>query len=72
MLGRERREHRVFEQLLDSYPGLLDRLKEGSEEEILHVGELVHLFFTSPELTLTEMYRSVRAPQAPEATTPKH
>lgn len=29
-------------------------------------------FVTSPELTLTEMYRSVRAPQAPEATTPKH
>jgi hypothetical protein len=40
-LGRERREHRVFEQLLDSYPGLLERLKNGSEEDILHVGELV-------------------------------
>ncbi|KAG0695576.1 hypothetical protein DFH29DRAFT_814029 [Suillus ampliporus] len=37
----ERREHRVFEQLLDSYPSLLDRLKDGSEEEILHVGELI-------------------------------
>ncbi|KAG2138538.1 hypothetical protein DEU56DRAFT_912402 [Suillus clintonianus] len=37
----ERREHRVFEQLIDSYPGLLDRLKDGSEEEILHVGELI-------------------------------
>ncbi|KAG1853400.1 hypothetical protein F4604DRAFT_1536166, partial [Suillus subluteus] len=37
----ERREHRVFEQLLDSYPGLLERLKGGSEEEILHVGELI-------------------------------
>ncbi|KAG1764151.1 hypothetical protein EDD22DRAFT_979141 [Suillus occidentalis] len=37
----ERREHRVFEQLLDSYPGLLERLKNGSEEEILHVGELI-------------------------------
>ncbi|KAG1840660.1 hypothetical protein C8R48DRAFT_781677 [Suillus tomentosus] len=30
-----------FEQLLDSYPGLLDRLKDGSEEEILHVRELI-------------------------------
>lgn len=40
--GRERREHRVFEQLLDSYPGLLERLTNGSEEEILHIGELVH------------------------------
>ncbi|KAG0700707.1 hypothetical protein DFH29DRAFT_982968 [Suillus ampliporus] len=30
----ERREHRVFEQLLDSYP-------DGSDEEIHHVGELI-------------------------------
>ena len=43
IFGRERREHRVFEQLLESYPGLLERLKNGSEEEILHVGELVRL-----------------------------
>ncbi|KAG1894632.1 uncharacterized protein F5891DRAFT_1130893 [Suillus fuscotomentosus] len=39
--AEERREHRVFEQLLESYPGLLERLKDGSEEEILHVGELI-------------------------------
>ncbi|KAG0703608.1 hypothetical protein DFH29DRAFT_874422, partial [Suillus ampliporus] len=39
--AEERREHRVFEQLLDSYPGLLERLKDGSEEEMLHVGELI-------------------------------
>ncbi|KAG1888384.1 hypothetical protein F4604DRAFT_2032929 [Suillus subluteus] len=39
--AEEQREHRVFEQLLDSYPGLLERLKDGSEEEILHVGELI-------------------------------
>ncbi|KAG2053002.1 hypothetical protein BDR06DRAFT_1055459 [Suillus hirtellus] len=39
--AEERREHHVFEQLLDSYPGLLDRLRNGSEEEILHVGELI-------------------------------
>ncbi|KAG1765163.1 hypothetical protein EV702DRAFT_1204689 [Suillus placidus] len=44
--AEERREHRVFGQILDSYPGLLERLKDGSEEEILHVGEL-HVF-TSP------------------------
>ncbi|KAG2336581.1 hypothetical protein BDR05DRAFT_953266 [Suillus weaverae] len=37
----ERREHLVFEKLLDSYPGLLERLREGSEEEVLHVGELI-------------------------------
>ncbi|KAG1736824.1 hypothetical protein EDD22DRAFT_982373 [Suillus occidentalis] len=39
--AEERREHRVFEQLLDLYPGLLEQLKDGSEEEILHVGELI-------------------------------
>ncbi|KAG0703966.1 hypothetical protein DFH29DRAFT_874071 [Suillus ampliporus] len=39
--AEEWREHHAFEQLLDSYPGLLDRLKDGSEEEILHVGELI-------------------------------
>ncbi|KAG1751524.1 uncharacterized protein EDB91DRAFT_1234866 [Suillus paluster] len=39
--AEERREHHVFEQLLDSYPGLLDRLKDGSDEDILHVGELI-------------------------------
>ncbi|KAG0705277.1 hypothetical protein DFH29DRAFT_980969 [Suillus ampliporus] len=37
----ERREHLVFEKLLDSYPGLLERLKEGSEEELFHIGELI-------------------------------
>ncbi|KAG1860337.1 hypothetical protein F4604DRAFT_1882606 [Suillus subluteus] len=39
--AEEWREHHVFEQLLDSYPGLLEQLKDGSEEEILHVGELI-------------------------------
>jgi hypothetical protein len=39
---RERQEHRVFKQLLDSYPSLLKWLKDRSEEEILHIGELVH------------------------------
>ncbi|KAG0707424.1 hypothetical protein DFH29DRAFT_994866 [Suillus ampliporus] len=37
--AEERREHRVFMQLLDSYPGLLERLKNRSEEEILHIGK---------------------------------
>ncbi|KAG1817898.1 hypothetical protein EV424DRAFT_1540254 [Suillus variegatus] len=39
--AEERQEHLVFERLLDSYPGLLERLREGSEEEVLHVGELI-------------------------------
>ncbi|KAG2134612.1 hypothetical protein BD769DRAFT_1627142 [Suillus cothurnatus] len=36
-----RREHRVFMDLIDSYPGLLDRLTTGEEEDIIHVGELL-------------------------------
>ncbi|KAG2365891.1 hypothetical protein BDR07DRAFT_1275902, partial [Suillus spraguei] len=39
--AEECREHSVFEKLLDSYLGLLERLKEGSEEELIHVGELI-------------------------------
>ncbi|KAG1763204.1 hypothetical protein EV702DRAFT_1182809 [Suillus placidus] len=39
--AEEWREHRVFKQLIESYPGLLERLKNGSEEEILHIGELI-------------------------------
>ncbi|KAG1781183.1 hypothetical protein EV702DRAFT_962815 [Suillus placidus] len=39
--AEEQREHRVFEQLIESYPGLLERLKNGSEEENFHVGELI-------------------------------
>ncbi|KAG2142776.1 uncharacterized protein EDB93DRAFT_1088748 [Suillus bovinus] len=39
--GRERQEHRVFKQLIESYPGLLEQFKNGSEEEILHIGELI-------------------------------
>ncbi|KAG2069415.1 hypothetical protein BDR04DRAFT_1021556, partial [Suillus decipiens] len=34
-------EHHVFEQLSESYPGLLEQLRNGSKEEILHVGELI-------------------------------
>ncbi|KAG1836178.1 hypothetical protein DFJ58DRAFT_719153 [Suillus subalutaceus] len=35
-----RQEHKVFIELVDSYPGLLDRLTNGEEEDIIHVGEL--------------------------------
>jgi hypothetical protein len=28
-------------ELLDSYPGLLDRLTSGEEEDVIHIGELV-------------------------------
>ncbi|KAG1803219.1 hypothetical protein EV424DRAFT_1331093 [Suillus variegatus] len=36
-----RREHRVFVDLIDSYPGLLDRLTSGEEEDVIHIGELL-------------------------------
>ncbi|KAG2122018.1 hypothetical protein BD769DRAFT_1629280 [Suillus cothurnatus] len=36
-----RREHRVFMELIDSYPSLLDRLTNGEEEDVIHVGELL-------------------------------
>ncbi|KAG1865676.1 hypothetical protein C8R48DRAFT_747709 [Suillus tomentosus] len=36
-----RREHRVFMELVESYPGLLERLTTGEEEDIIHVGELM-------------------------------
>ncbi|KAG1872154.1 hypothetical protein F4604DRAFT_1881018 [Suillus subluteus] len=36
-----RREHRVFMELVESYPGLLDRLTNDEEEDIIHVGELM-------------------------------
>ncbi|KAG1890015.1 hypothetical protein F4604DRAFT_1876684 [Suillus subluteus] len=35
------REHRVFTELIDSYPGLLDHLTNGKEEDIIHLGELM-------------------------------
>ncbi|KAG1739740.1 hypothetical protein EDB19DRAFT_1895445 [Suillus lakei] len=33
--------HMVFMALLDSYPGLLDHLTNGEEEDLIHVGELL-------------------------------
>ncbi|KAG1844762.1 hypothetical protein C8R48DRAFT_750824 [Suillus tomentosus] len=36
-----RREHRVFMELVDSYPGLMDRLMSDKEEDVIHVGELL-------------------------------
>jgi hypothetical protein len=41
VFGRERREHRVFQELLKSVPGLEERLMEGSEEEVGLLAELV-------------------------------
>jgi hypothetical protein len=40
-VARERREHIVFKQLLQMIPGLQERLVNGSEEDLLHVADLV-------------------------------
>jgi hypothetical protein len=38
---REQREHRIFNLLLQMIPGLEERLVDGSDEDVLHVGDLV-------------------------------
>jgi hypothetical protein len=38
---RERREHCVYHQLLQTIPGLEERLINGSEEDTVHMAELV-------------------------------
>lgn len=42
---RERREHCVFTHLLQMIPELEERLMSGSDEEVLHVAELVSLVY---------------------------
>jgi hypothetical protein len=39
---RDRREHHAFEKLLQTVPGLQDRLMEGTDESIIHIAELVY------------------------------
>lgn len=39
--SRERREHRIFQRLMEMVPGLEDRLVEGSDEGVVHIAELV-------------------------------
>lgn len=45
-LSRERREHRVFHSLLNTIPGLEERLMNSSPEEIRMIGDLVCLLST--------------------------
>ncbi|KAG2347117.1 hypothetical protein BDR05DRAFT_974185 [Suillus weaverae] len=35
-------EHRVFMDLIDSYPGLLNHLMMGEEEDVIHIGDLLN------------------------------
>lgn len=47
--NRERREHRVFQRLLEMVPGLEERLVEGSDENVVHIAELVSTCIDIPE-----------------------
>jgi len=38
---RQRREYRVFETLLQTVPGLEDRLLTGADDGVIHVAEMV-------------------------------
>lgn len=62
---RERREHRVFQVLLQMIPGLEERLVEGSEENVIHVAELV-CFHISYWLYVTDTRRSRKVLPAPD------
>jgi hypothetical protein len=41
---RQKREHGVYKQLMGMIPGLEERLVNGSEEETLHIADLVRHF----------------------------
>ena len=41
MLYRERQEHRVYLCLMRIIPGLEERLMNGSDENVMHIAELV-------------------------------
>jgi len=46
-LLREQREHRVFQQLLHTVPGLEERILNGFDEEIVHIADLVSISSTA-------------------------
>jgi len=41
LFARERREHRIFNLLIQMIPGLQERLMDASAEEVVHIGDLV-------------------------------
>jgi hypothetical protein len=70
-ISRERREHRVFRQLLLLIPGLEERLMEGSDENFAHIAELVGQFLPGSSSETQGLSRSRKAFLAPEPMTPK-
>jgi hypothetical protein len=65
---RERKEHRVFDLLLQMVPGLEGRLLNGSDEEVGHVAELVsafNLLLICSEVLIDSRFRRVFAAPGP-------
>jgi hypothetical protein len=44
--NRERREHSAFQKLLRTVPSLEERLMEGSDENMIHIADLVCFYCT--------------------------
>ena len=44
---RERREYKVFQELLHTVPGLEARIMEGSDENTCHMAELVRAIYNT-------------------------
>jgi hypothetical protein len=55
----ELREHRVFSRLLQMIPGLEDRLMEGSNENVIHVAELIQKGLSSARSDDTKSLKGV-------------
>lgn len=68
---RERREHRIFEHMLTTIPGLQDRLMDSSEEEIRLVADLVRVSSAHNTKLMCSLFRSRREPPGQGLMTPK-
>jgi hypothetical protein len=69
---RERREHRVFQELLKSVAGLEERLMQGGDEEVDVVAELAStISFSYVFKVNVYLISSPRAPLEQGVTTPK-
>jgi hypothetical protein len=75
LILRERREHRIFQLLLQMIPGLEDRLLNGSEENVTHIAELVCFIlptiYLAPVGDTNHTPRSREVCQVPDLTTPR-
>jgi hypothetical protein len=65
------REHLIFEQLLQSVPGLEEKLVGGSDEHVRHVADLVRCLFRSIDTMSHANVRSKGALRQLGLTIPK-